>query len=107
MVNKPINVKMIDITPKSCKGVAIKKINNMLVAPINFKILADFMEGIFFDIWIKKIPYPTEWNAIPISAQIQPGFSEPFIAFVANKLLKKFVDQSNPIEFLSSNEPPG
>ena len=107
MVNKPINVKIIDITPRSCKGVAIKKINIMLVTPINFKILAPCLEDIFFDILIKKIPYPTEWNAIPISAQIQPGFSEPLIAFVANKLLRKFFDQSNPIEFLSSNEPPG
>jgi hypothetical protein len=56
MVNKPSNVKMIDIVPRSCRGVAIKKINIMLVTPINFKILADFMEGIFFDILIKKIP---------------------------------------------------
>jgi hypothetical protein len=34
--NKPINVKMIDSTPKSCKGVAIKKINTMLLAPYKF-----------------------------------------------------------------------
>ncbi len=47
---------MIDIVPRSCKGVAIKKINTMSVAPINFKILAHGIEDIFFDILIKKIP---------------------------------------------------
>ncbi len=56
IVNRPTNVKMIDITPRSCKGVAIKKISIMLAAPINFKILADCLEEIFFDILIKKIP---------------------------------------------------
>ena len=56
MVNKPINVKMIDITPTSCRGVAIKKINIMLAIPIYFKILAHCPEEIFFDILIKKIP---------------------------------------------------
>ena len=30
---------MIDIVPRSCNGVAIKKISNILAAPINFKIL--------------------------------------------------------------------
>lgn len=98
---------MIDSTPTSCRGGAIKKISSMLATPINFKIVAHCLEGIFFDILIKKIPYPTDWNAIPIIAQILPGFSEPFIAFGANKLLMKFFDQSNPIEFLSGNEPPG
>jgi hypothetical protein len=40
-------------------------------------------------------------------AQNLDGFSEPFIALDANKLLIKFFDQSNPVEFLSSKEPPG
>jgi hypothetical protein len=40
-------------------------------------------------------------------AQIMPGFSEPFIAYGSNKLLMKFFDQPNPMEFLSGNEPPG
>lgn len=56
MANIPSSVKMIDIVPMSCKGVAIKKINNMLVAPINFKILAHCLDGIYFEILIKKIP---------------------------------------------------
>jgi len=47
---------MIDITPRSCKGVAIKKINMMLVTPINFKTLAHCLKDIFFDILIKKSP---------------------------------------------------
>jgi hypothetical protein len=98
---------MMDSVPTSCKGVAIKKINSRLAAPINFKTVADCPEGIFFDIFIKKTPYPTEWNAIPIIAQILPEFFEPLIAFGANKLLRKFFDQPNPIEFLSGNEPPG
>ena len=107
MVNKPIKVKMIDIVPRSCKGVAIKKINRILVTPMYFKIFAPCLARIFFDIWIKNIPYPTEWNAIPISAQILPVFSKPFIVFAANKLLRKFFDQSKPMEFSSSKEPPG
>lgn len=107
IVNKPNNVKAIDITPMSCKGVAIKKIRMMLAIPIIFKIVAHCLEGIFLDILIKKIPYPTDWNAIPMIAQILPGFSEPFIAFGSNKLLIKFFDKSKPIEFEFSNEPPG
>ena len=107
IVKKPINVKTIDITPMSCKGVAIKKISIMLAIPINFKIVAHFLWGIFLDIFIKKIPYPTDWNAMPIIAQILPGFSEPFIAIGANKLLMKFFDKSKPIEFELSNDPPG
>jgi hypothetical protein len=38
---------MIDIVPRSCKGVAIKNINIMLAAPISFKILAHFPGEIF------------------------------------------------------------
>lgn len=79
----------------------------MLIAPINFKMRVHSFKEIFLDIFIKKIPYPTDWNAIPMIAQILPGFSEPFIAFAANKLLMKFFDQLNPKEFLSNNEPPG
>ena len=56
IINKPSNVKMIDIVPRSCKGVAIKKIKNRLAAPINFKTLAHCLKGIFFDILIKKMP---------------------------------------------------
>ena len=107
IVNKPSNVKTMDIVPMSCKGVAIKKIKIILMTPINFKIFAHSFEEILLAIFIKKAPYPIDWNAIPIIAQILPGFSEPFIAFVANKWLKKFPDQSNPMEFLSNNEPPG
>jgi hypothetical protein len=95
------------VTIKSCNGVTVKKLNRMLAAPIYFKTLEACLEGIFFDELIKKIPKPTEWIAIPMSAQILEGFSEPFIPFAANKLLIKFFDQSNPVEFLSSNEPPG
>jgi predicted MPP superfamily phosphohydrolase len=91
----------------SCKDVAIKKLNTMLAAPIYFKIIAACFAGIFFDILIKKIPKPTEWKAIPMIAQILDVFSEPFIAFAANKLLIKFFDQSNPVDFLSNKEPPG
>ena len=56
MVNSPNNVRMIDITPRSCKGVAIKKISIMFDTPIIFKIVAQGFEAIFFDILMKKIP---------------------------------------------------
>ena len=56
MVNSPNNVRMIDSTPRSCKGVAIKKISIMFVTPIIFKIVAHGFEAIFFDILMKKIP---------------------------------------------------
>ncbi len=79
----------------------------MLAAPMYFKTLEACLKGIFFDVLIKKTPKPTEWKAIPMSTQILEGFSEPFIAFAANKLLIKFFDQSNPVESLSINEPPG
>jgi len=56
MVNSPNNVRMIDSTPRSCKGVAIKKISIMFDTPIIFKIVAQGFEAIFFDILMKKIP---------------------------------------------------
>lgn len=75
--------------------------------PTYFKTLEACLDGIFFDMFIKKSPKPTEWKTTPVSAQILEGFSEPFIAFAANKLLIKFFVQSNPVEFLSNKEPPG
>ena len=44
---------------------------------------------------------------IPVMAQILAGFSAPLIDVFKNKLLKKFFDQSNPMEFLFRIEPPG
>lgn len=56
IINRPNNVKTIEIVPRSWKGVAIKKIKKMLANPINFKIIDQTLKEIFFDIFIKKTP---------------------------------------------------
>lgn len=95
------------VTIRSCKGVAIRKVKTMLAIPTDFKTNSVCLWGILRAVCIKKIPYPIEWNTIPINAQILDGLSEPFRALGKNKLLKKFFDQVNPTEFLSRIDPPG
>jgi hypothetical protein len=56
---------------------------------------------------IKNIPKPSEWNTTPAIAQILDVLCKPFMAFAANRFVIKFLDQSNPAEFLLNMDPPG
>jgi hypothetical protein len=91
----------------SCKGVTQRNVNNIPPVPKYLTILAAFLFGILVEKSIKNTAKLTERKIIPAAAQMRDGLSAPFTAFVPNRLLMKFRDQSNPIEFLSNIDPPG
>ena len=75
------------VTIMSCKGVAIKKVNSMQLAPTYFMTLAAPFDGIFFENSMKNMAKLTDRKNIPPTAQKRAVFSEPFTAFSLKRLL--------------------
>ena len=71
---------------KSWYAVVTKKAKNIALMPAYLMILADDLEGIFFENRIKNAAKLTQSTSIPNTAHGLDGLAMPFTAFSLNKL---------------------